>query len=273
MRTGERPGPGHANDRGASPPRSDGALRNLCVLVASDDASSRLFLAETLAGAGAWVFTAADGLEAAGAGFPGRYDLVLADVTRPAADGLRLLQAFRRFAPRVRTVAVAGPAAVADDWAAATAAADAVLRAPYTPERLLAVARSALERDERQRPGPPPRKGAILGASRDPGLLHALQSICTLFGYVFVPAASAFDAAAALGEGAFRWVVVDEHLADGPGACLVESLPLYSRSPQAILVADRRTAEALRRGRPPYVVTVAARPDVAAALRRILAAA
>ena len=253
----------------AARPGFDGDLRKLRALVASDDSSSRLFLAETLAGAGAGVSTAADGFEAVGAGSLGTYDLALADVTRPAADGALLLQAFRRFAPRVRTIAAAGPGAAEPVGAAAQA--DAVLRAPYTPERLLAVVRSALERDERHRPDPAPRRGAILCASRDACLLHDLQTISTLFGYLFVPAVSAFDAAAALGEDPFQWVVVDEHLADGPGACLVEALPLYSRNPRAILVASRRTAEALRKGWPPYVVTVAARPSAAAALRRVLA--
>ena len=255
------PGPGEA-----------ARMHNLGALVVADDPSARVFLVETLAGAGAFVSAAADGLEATKAGPLGAYDLAVIDVTRPTADGLRLLEAFRRFAPRVRTVAVAAPGAAGLD-AAARAGADATLRGPYTPERLLAVVRSAVDRDERHRSAPLPARGAILGASRDGHLLHALQAVSTLCGYVFVPFASAFDATAALGESRFQWVVVDETLADGPGACLVESLPLYSRTPRAILVADRSRAEDLRKGRPFYVVTVEPRPDAAAALRRVLEAA
>ena len=246
-------------------------MRGLGVLIVADDPSARVFLTETLSGAGAFVSTAVDGLDATKAGPLGAYDLAILDVTRPTGDGLRLLEAFRRFAPRVRTVAVAAPDATGLD-AAARAGADATLHAPYTPERLLAVARSAVERDESHRSDPLPARGAILGASRDGRLLHALQAVSTLCGYVFVPFASAYDATAALGESRFQWVVVDETLADGPGACLVESLPLYSRTPQAILVADRSRAEDLRKGRPSYVIAVEPRPDAAAALRRVLEA-
>lgn len=252
--------------------RDRAALRNLAVLVTADEPSSRLFLAETLAGAGAFVSSAADGLEAASAGPLGAYDLVVADVTRPAADGWRLLDAFRRFAPRVRTVAVAGPGAAGLD-ASSEAGVDAVLRSPHTPERLIEMARSALERDERHRPAPLPVQSAVLGASRDSGLLLALQAVCTLLGHLFVPVASAFEATAVMGESRFQWVVVDETLADGPGSCLVESLPLYSRSPRAILVADRSSPEDLRKGRPFYVIAVEPRPTAASALRRVLEAA
>ncbi len=251
----------------ARPPGPDdgAALRNRRVLIVAETSSSLTYLCETLVGAGAWVSSAVDGLDVVMEGALGAFDVVVADVTGLRADGRRLIQACRRFAPHIRTVALV------DGSGAPPAEADACLRIPSTTTHLFAEIRFALERDERLRPAAPPAPGAILGASRDGRLLHALQAVSTLYGYLFVPVASATEATALLGEQRFRWVVVDEHLADGPGACLIDSLPLYSRNPQAILVADRTPADELRRGRPHYVVSVDPRPDAVAALRRVLA--
>jgi hypothetical protein len=153
------------------------------------------------------------------------------------------------------------------------AGADAFAQAPYTAERLLTVVRSALARAEDARTPPPPPRGAILGASQDGALLHVLQAVSHLYGYVFVPVASADQACEALKEMPFHVVVVDEHLADGPGECLVESLPLFSNRPRAILVKADPPRDAALPPQPAYVEGVEQRRYAAVSLRRMIGVA
>jgi DNA-binding NtrC family response regulator len=255
------------------PPNGHPDLHGLRLLVMEDDPQARGVLLDLLQPVAAKVTSAAEGLEAVlGVPLDG-IDIALIDVSRPAADGRGLLEAIRRRHPRVRTVALAGPSAGGLFDAAMDSGADAFAQAPYTPERLLGVIASALARGEADRTAPPPPRGTILAASMDGALLHVLEAVSQLYGHVFVPAASAFQACEVLKDMPCRIVVVDEQLADGPGECLVESLPLFLRRPRVILVKSDPPRKVQLPPQPSYVEAVELRRYAAISLRRMLGAA
>jgi DNA-binding NtrC family response regulator len=120
-------------------------LEDVEILVAEDDTDIRELLSRLLAGAGAKVTTAADGAEAIQMASLGVYDLLVTDLRMPEMDGMELIRAVRRAAPRTRIVMITAYGDVNDFIDAMQMGADAFVRKPFTVDRILDVIRSSLE--------------------------------------------------------------------------------------------------------------------------------
>lgn len=109
------------------------------VLVVDDDATVREAVALVLEAAGHVAERAGGGRQALAALAARRFDAVVTDLHMPELDGLELIQAARRVLPHLRLIAMTGGASGFDYLKAACAfGADAALRKPFSPERLLA---------------------------------------------------------------------------------------------------------------------------------------
>jgi CheY-like chemotaxis protein len=118
------------------------------VLVVDDDATVREAVALVLESAGHVAERAGGGRQALAALAAGRFDAVVTDLYMPELDGLELIRAARRVLPNLRLIAMSGSTAGFDYLRAACVfGADAALRKPFTPERLLAALVPAVARE------------------------------------------------------------------------------------------------------------------------------
>jgi DNA-binding response OmpR family regulator len=111
------------------------------VLVVDDDDGVRKTLREWLFASGFDVLLAPDGNEALDALGQHNVDLVLLDVLMPHKDGIETLAAMQKIAHRPPVIAMSGGGSFPVDRVLADArkfGADAVLRKPFTPDKLMA---------------------------------------------------------------------------------------------------------------------------------------
>ncbi len=83
------------------------------ILLAEDDESLRVFLANALGRAGHIVTSCGDGDEALAALETRGYDLLLADIVMPGIDGIELAQRATEHLPTMKVLFITGFAAVA----------------------------------------------------------------------------------------------------------------------------------------------------------------
>ncbi len=83
------------------------------ILLAEDDDSLRVFLANALGRAGHLVTSCGDGNEALAALEVRNYDLLLADIVMPGIDGIELAQRATEHLPSMKVLFITGFAAVA----------------------------------------------------------------------------------------------------------------------------------------------------------------
>jgi two-component system, cell cycle response regulator CpdR len=83
------------------------------ILLAEDDDSLRVFLANALGRAGHLVTSCGDGDEALAALETRGYDLLLADIVMPGIDGIELAQRATEHLPSMKVLFITGFAAVA----------------------------------------------------------------------------------------------------------------------------------------------------------------
>ncbi len=83
------------------------------ILLAEDDVSLRVFLANALGRAGHLVTSCSDGDEAPAALETRGYDLLLADIVMPGIDGIELAQRATEHLPSMKILFITGFAAVA----------------------------------------------------------------------------------------------------------------------------------------------------------------
>lgn len=119
-------------------------LEGVEILVVEDEEDIREFLSQLLRQSGARVTAAATGVEAVQMASMGVYDLVVTDLKMPEMDGMALIRAIRRVAPRTRTVMITAYGDVHAFIDAMGLGADAFVRKPFTVDRILSVVRSAL---------------------------------------------------------------------------------------------------------------------------------
>ena len=116
------------------------------ILVVDDEPDVTDVLAAVVAGEGWQVRTAADGMSALAAARDFRPDAVILDWMLPDLDGLRVLSALRREAPRVCVLFLTARDAVEDRVAGITAGGDDYVTKPYSIEEVLARLRGLLRR-------------------------------------------------------------------------------------------------------------------------------
>ncbi|MEU3374051.1 response regulator transcription factor [Streptomyces sp. NPDC006711] len=116
------------------------------ILVVDDEPDVTDVLAAVVTGEGWQVRTAADGMSALAAARDFRPDAVILDWMLPDLDGLRVLSALRREAPRVCVLFLTARDAVEDRVAGITAGGDDYVTKPYSIEEVLARLRGLLRR-------------------------------------------------------------------------------------------------------------------------------
>ncbi|MFH7598958.1 response regulator transcription factor [Streptomyces racemochromogenes] len=126
------------------PRRPDG--QPVRILVVDDEPDVTDVLASALTAEGWEVRTAADGAAAIAAGLDFRPDAVVLDRMLPDTDGLQVLRALRRDAPRVGVLFLTARDAVEDRIAGITAGGDDYVTKPYSLEEVLARLRGLLRR-------------------------------------------------------------------------------------------------------------------------------
>jgi len=94
----------HAAEKARRQPKADGALHNLCVLVADDDLAVCQSIQDILEREGCEVVTAADGIEARDRIANQSFDCVLSDVVMPGLDGYELFLHIQEHHPRTPVV-------------------------------------------------------------------------------------------------------------------------------------------------------------------------
>jgi CheY-like chemotaxis protein len=108
------------------------------ILIIDDSASIRVFLEQTLTGAGHTVHAAADGREGLVQLQHERFDLVITDLYMPEADGLETLRTARAQGRLPRAIAISSQNTIMNLLPAARLlGADASLQKPFTAEQLL----------------------------------------------------------------------------------------------------------------------------------------
>jgi CheY-like chemotaxis protein len=117
------------------------------VLVVEDEAQVRATVKRVLRGGGYTVLEAADGAEALRVlGLhPGAVDLVLTDVILPELNGGTLADALAAYVPGTPVVMMSGFDASHIASRGVRTPSAPLLEKPFTPDRLLAVVRAALE--------------------------------------------------------------------------------------------------------------------------------
>ncbi|MFF1400948.1 response regulator transcription factor [Streptomyces sp. NPDC058287] len=116
------------------------------ILVVDDEPDVTDVLATVLTNEGMQVRTAADGASALAAARDFRPDAVVLDWMLPDLDGLQVLRALRREAPRVCVLFLTARDAVEDRIAGITAGGDDYVTKPYSLEEVLARLRGLLRR-------------------------------------------------------------------------------------------------------------------------------
>lgn len=122
------------------------ALENREIMVLEPDDAKCEFLSRIFNRAGARVTMAANGSEAIQMARMGAFEVVVAARAIPDMDGLEFIRSVRGISPDTRTVLVVAGGdsdAAPESWAGA---ADAVVRRPFSVERVLDVVRAALTR-------------------------------------------------------------------------------------------------------------------------------
>ncbi|MFB6612664.1 response regulator transcription factor [Streptomyces sp. NPDC085524] len=132
-------------------PRTTSPLRRpdgepVRILVVDDEPDVTDVLACALTAEGWEVRTAADGAAAVAAGLDFRPDAVVLDRMLPDLDGVQVLRALRRDAPRVGVLFLTARDAVEDRIAGITAGGDDYVTKPYSLEEVLARLRGLLRR-------------------------------------------------------------------------------------------------------------------------------
>jgi two-component system, OmpR family, response regulator len=133
----EHPAPAPAHHRDTQPVK---------ILVVDDEPDVTDVLSAVLSGEGWQVRTAADGASALDAARTLRPDAVVLDWMLPDLDGLQVLRALRREAPRVCVLFLTARDAVEDRIAGITAGGDDYVTKPYSLEEVLARLRGLLRR-------------------------------------------------------------------------------------------------------------------------------
>ncbi|MDX3855531.1 response regulator transcription factor [Streptomyces sp. AK02-01A] len=116
------------------------------ILVVDDEPDVTDVLAGAMTGEGWQVRTAADGATALATARAFRPDAVVLDWMLPDMDGMRVLRALRREAPRVCVLFLTARDAVEDRIAGITAGGDDYVTKPYSLEEVLARLRGLLRR-------------------------------------------------------------------------------------------------------------------------------
>ena len=115
------------------------------ILLVDDSDALRAVLCEMLEGAGYRVLPARNGLEALQISqtFPGRLDLVIADILMPLMDGLALAEKLRQKRP-IRLLLMSGDPAALGRASAQPPRGTLVLQKPFTQDELLSTVREIL---------------------------------------------------------------------------------------------------------------------------------
>ena len=116
------------------------------ILVVAGDPTIRRWMATILAGAGYDVFVAHDGAEAVGLAGEHKFDLVVADLSRPPEESEEMLRAIRKAHQQVKTAALADALSSDTLRAADLLGAQAVLTRPLAGQIVLARVRALLRR-------------------------------------------------------------------------------------------------------------------------------
>lgn len=117
------------------------------IIVIDDSASMRVFLEQTLEGAGYTVETAADGKEGLARLHQASFDLIVTDIYMPETDGLETIRSTRKQGLAPRVIAISSKDSIVNMLPAARMlGADATLQKPFTAAQLLALVAEVLAR-------------------------------------------------------------------------------------------------------------------------------